>query len=112
MARVYLAAGAKVVLPLIHGFDELRGEADLARLRQARLKARDFEPTAYHPLGTACMGIDPERSVVGPDHLAHDVPGLYITDGSVMPSSLAVNPQVTIMAMATRAAGTIARAIA
>jgi choline dehydrogenase-like flavoprotein len=111
IARVYLAAGAKAVLPLIHGFDELRNEADLARLRRARLKARDFEPSAYHPLGTARMGKDPKSSVVGPDHQVHDVPGLYIADGSVMPSSLAVNPQVTIMAMATRAADGIAAAL-
>jgi choline dehydrogenase-like flavoprotein len=40
------------------------------------------------------------------------VPGLYITDGSSVPSSLAVNPQVTIMAMATRAAEHIDRALA
>jgi choline dehydrogenase-like flavoprotein len=112
LARVFLAAGARAVLPMIHGFDELRNERDLARFRRARLRARDFEPTAYHPLGTARMGVDPTRSVVGRDFQAHDVPGLYIADGSVMPSSLAVNPQLTIMALATRAAEHIARAVA
>jgi len=97
------------VLPMIHGFDELRGEADLTRFRRARLAARDFDISAYHPLGTARMGADPRRSVVGPDHAVHDVRDLYVTDGSSVPSSLAVNPQLTIMAMATRAAERIGR---
>jgi hypothetical protein len=104
MARVYFAAGATRVLPLVHGFDELIRARDVDRLRAARLTARDFEITAYHPLGTARMGRDPRRSVIGPDHGVHDVPGLYITDGSALPSSPAVNPQMTIMALATRAA--------
>lgn len=111
LARVFFAAGASRVLPLIHGFDELRGEADLARLRRANLRARDFEPTAFHPLGTARMGPSAQSSVVGPDHQAHDLSGLYIVDGAAIPSSLAVNPQLTIMALATRAAEGIDRAL-
>ena len=109
LARVYFAAGARSVIPLLHGFDELRGPDDLDRLRRARLAARDFEISAYHPLGTARMGRDPARSVVGPDHQVHDTPGLYVADGSVVPTSPAVNPQITIMALATRAADQIGR---
>jgi choline dehydrogenase-like flavoprotein len=104
LARVFFEAGARRVFPSAHGFDVLDGPADLDRLRRARLRAGDLEVTAYHPLGTARMGIDPATSVVGPDHQAHDVRGLYIVDGSAVPSALGVNPQVTIMAMATRAA--------
>ncbi len=111
LSRVFFAAGATRVFPLVHGFDELTGPSDLIRLRNARLNARDFEPSAYHPLGTARMGRDAATSVVGPDHQAHDVPGLYIVDGAAVPSSLAVNPQLTIMAMATRAAEPIGRAL-
>jgi choline dehydrogenase-like flavoprotein len=111
LCRVYFAAGARTVFPLIHGFDELHGEADVARLRGATLHARDFEISAYHPLGTARMGRDPARSVVAPDHQVHDTPGCYVVDGSVVPSSPAVNPQITIMALATRAAGEIARGL-
>ena len=64
--------------------------------------------TSYHPLGTCKMGLDPKTSVVGLDHETHDLPGLFIVDGSTVPGPLGVNPQVTIMAMATRAAGLIA----
>jgi choline dehydrogenase-like flavoprotein len=108
LARVFFAAGARSVAPLVHGFDELRDEDDLRRFRAARMHARDFDLTAYHPLGTCRMGVDPRSSVVSPDHAVWGTPGLYVVDGSSVPSSLAVNPQVTIMAMATRAAGRIA----
>jgi choline dehydrogenase-like flavoprotein len=104
LCRVFFAAGARRVLPIVHGFDELTDERDLERLRRARLTARDFDITAYHPLGTARMGRDPKTSVIGPDHQLHDLPGCYVTDGSAVPSSPAVNPQLTIMALATRAA--------
>jgi len=111
LADVFFAAGAREVYPMVHGFDRLRSPDDVDRLRQARCKARDFEPAAYHPLGTARMGRDPRKSVVGPDHQSHDVRGLYVVDGAAVPSSLAVNPQLTIMAMATRAAEGIGRAL-
>jgi choline dehydrogenase-like flavoprotein len=111
LARIWFAAGARVVYPGVYGFDQLRGEDDLARFRRAKLRASDLDLSAYHPLGTARMGADPDRSVVGPSHQAHDVPGLWITDGSAVPSSIAVNPQLTIMAMATRAAEHISRAL-
>lgn len=104
LIRVFLAAGAQRIHPQVHGFDDIRSEADLVRFQQAKLRARDFELTAYHPLGTARMGLDAGSAVVGPDHESHEVQNLYIVDGAAVPSSLAVNPQVTIMAMATRAA--------
>ena len=108
LARCYFAAGARAVFPMVAGFDELRSEADLEKFRAAKVHARDFELTAYHPLGTCRMGLDPSRSVVSPDHEVHGVQNLFVTDGAAVPSSLGVNPQVTIMALATRAADRIA----
>ena len=109
LIRIFLAAGARSVLPNVNGFDEITDSAGLSRFRNAKLTARDFEITAYHPLGTARMGRDAKKSVVGPTHETHDVPGLFIVDGSAVPSSLAVNPQLTIMAMATRAAAFVSQ---
>jgi hypothetical protein len=108
LCRVFFAAGARGVLAPVHGFDEMSGEADVQRLEQTRIRASDLALTAYHPLGTARMGRDGANSVVGPDHQAHDMPALYIIDGAAVPSSIGVNPQVTIMAMATRAAAILA----
>ncbi len=111
LAQVFFAAGAKVVHTPIAGFDRLTSPDDLVELRRATIKPWDLDLSAYHPLGTARMGRDPATSVIGPDHQCHDTPGLYVVDGAAVPSSLGVNPQVTIMALATRAAEKIAAAL-
>jgi choline dehydrogenase-like flavoprotein len=111
LAQVFFAAGARRVHMPINGFDVLESPDELAALRRATIRPWDLDLSAYHPLGTARMGLDPARSVIGPDHQLHDTPGLYIVDGSAIPTSLGVNPQITIMALATRAAEKIAGAL-
>ena len=108
LARVFFAAGARAVISPVHGFDELRSLADVERLAAARIRASDLSLTAHHPLGTARLGADPASSVIDPDHQVHGAPGLYVVDGSAVPTALGVNPQVTIMALATRAAERLA----
>ena len=71
-----------------------------------------FDVTAYHPLGTCRMGTDPRTSVVGPDFETHEVERLFVADGSAVPAPLGVNPQMTIMAMALRAAEIVDRRLA
>lgn len=104
LSEVFLRAGAKRVMPMVAGCEEIEGEAGLAALKRMRVAPGDFEVSAYHPLGTCRMGTDPSRSCVGPDGEAHDVAGLFVADGSAIPSSLGVNPQMTIMAVALRTA--------
>ena len=104
LCEVFLAAGAKRVLPFIAGLDEVRSLADVAKLRAKTFAPSDVEVSAFHPLGTCRVGADPRTSVLGPDHEVHSVERLFVTDGSAVPSSLGVNPQMTIMAMALRAA--------
>jgi choline dehydrogenase-like flavoprotein len=58
--------------------------------------------TGWHLLGTARMGTDPDTSVVDPWGRTHDVPNLFIMDGSVWPTSSGMNPTATIVAMALR----------
>lgn len=59
---------------------------------------------AIHEMGTARMGDDPSESVLNSWNQAHDVPNLYVTDGSCMTSSSCVNPSLTYMALTARAA--------
>jgi choline dehydrogenase-like flavoprotein len=59
--------------------------------------------SAWHLLGTATMGSDPATSVVDQWGRAHDVPNLFVIDGSVFVTSTGVNPTATIMAIALRA---------
>lgn len=60
-----------------------------------------------HLLGTCRMGSDPSASVVDADCRAHDVANLFVTDGSVFPTSTAANPSLTIQAIAARTADRI-----
>jgi choline dehydrogenase-like flavoprotein len=65
---------------------------------------------SFHQMGSCRMGTDPATSVIGPDHEAHTVKGLFVADGSAFPSASGVNPMITIMAMAHRASRFIAAA--
>jgi choline dehydrogenase-like flavoprotein len=96
LARVrelFEAAGAReVYLPLPHG------------VRPEHARVRDLKLMAFHPLGTARADARPTHGVVDGDLAIHDLQGLYVADGAAAPSSLGVNPQLTIMALATRLA--------
>jgi choline dehydrogenase-like flavoprotein len=108
LAQIFFAAGANRVHMPVAGYDVINGPDDLVKFRRATLRAWDLDLSAYHPLGTARMGKDPAHSVIGPDHEMHDTEGLYVVDGAAVPTSLGVNPQITIMTLATRAAEKIA----
>jgi choline dehydrogenase-like flavoprotein len=57
-----------------------------------------------HVQGSCRMGDDPARSVVDRNGESHEVAGLFVGDGSLVPRTLSVNPSLTIMALATRLA--------
>ncbi|MEM7256103.1 MAG: GMC family oxidoreductase, partial [Pseudomonadota bacterium] len=59
--------------------------------------------TPSHQCGTARMGNDPASSVVDSYCRSHDHANLFIVDASVLPTSAAVNPALTIAALALRA---------
>lgn len=65
--------------------------------------------TPSHQCGTARMGDDPATSVVNAQCRSHDLRNLYIVDASVLPTSAAVNPSLTIAALGLRAADYIAK---
>lgn len=113
LSRLFLAAGAKEVLPSIQGVDTLRSLRDVEALEAASdgIGAHRLDISAYHPLGTCRMGSDPRRSVVSSSNETHDVSGLFVVDGSTVNGPLGVNPQVTIMAMSERAAAFVERRI-
>lgn len=91
--RILKAAGAALVLP---------GDPD-----------KMSEPGAgVHEMGTARMGDDPTKSVLNKYNQAHDVPNLFITDGSFMTSASCVNPSLTYMAFTARATDYAARQLA
>jgi choline dehydrogenase-like flavoprotein len=63
---------------------------------------------SFHPLGSARMSADPADGVVQPTGETWSTRNLFVADGSVLPSSIGVNSQLPVMAVALR----IARGIA
>lgn len=84
--------------------------ADGARVMEAAGATRLLSNHGnHHLLGTCRMGADPQTSVVDSDCRSHDVDNLWICDGSVFPTIGAVNPSLTIQALATRTARRLVR---
>lgn len=102
-ARILFAAGAVEIYPLIEGVGRLKNPSEAEACFARDWKASALRLTAYHPLGTVRMGGDARGAIDGFGRVK-GVNRLAVVDGSVFPSSLQVNPQVTIMAFATRAA--------
>lgn len=106
MAEIFFAAGALEVFTPVLGLGALTPER-MRAIDFDRLPGRRYECTSQHPLGTCRMGPDPRSSVVDPNGRVWDTNGLWVADGSIVPTSLGVNPQVTVMAMAHRVASGI-----
>ena len=80
---------------------EMLEAADALDIRQG---ARMSEPgLAIHEVGTARMGEDPKESYLNRWNQSHEVPNLFVTDGSCYPSSACQNPTLTLMALTARA---------
>ena len=107
-ARVLFAAGARRVYPGIAGMPSLDQPADLKHLEEARPSARALSVVGFHPMASVRMGRDPEHCGVNPRGESHALPHLWVADASVLPGCAGVNPQVTIMAVATGIASGIA----
>ncbi len=58
---------------------------------------------ANHEMGAARMGRDPKTAVLNAFNQLHEVPNVFITDGSCMTSSSCLNPSITYMALTARA---------
>jgi len=109
LVRIYLAAGAKEVeIAGSPKLPKITSEDDIKKLLRLSLKPRDFLITAYHPLGSCRMANSKDLGVVDTNLQVYGKQGLFVMDGSVVPSSLGANPQLTIMALASRSASRLA----
>jgi choline dehydrogenase-like flavoprotein len=110
-ADLIYAAGATEVYP------QIAGMPIIPKNRIAELEASPPPPSAlrleaFHPMGTARMDASSARGVTGSDGAVHGASALYIADGSLLPSSIGVNPMMTIIAMASRVARQLADRLA
>lgn len=108
MARLQLAAGAREVVTLHEQPIVIRSLADVARVDGAPFGPNLHTLFSAHQMGGAAMGPDPRRSVVDARGRHHEIENLWIVDGSIFPTSLGVNPQLSIYAHARLFATAIA----
>jgi len=103
MGEAFFAAGAKEVFTPILGAPGMDADA-FRSFPFEDVKSRDIECSSQHPLGSCRMGMTREHSVVDTYGKVWDTRELYVADGSMVPTSLGVNPQLAIMTLATRVA--------
>lgn len=100
LVDLWFAAGARAVMSPYANVPVLRSRDDRAQLRAAVLRPYDVMLTSVHPHASVAMGPD-DRTAVRPDGALRGTSDLLIADGSVIPSSIGVPPQVTIASFAT-----------
>ena len=107
-ARLQLAAGVREVRTLHTQPVLVRGEKDLARIRECSVGPNDVALFSAHVNGTCRIGSDRATSGTDPNGERWDTPGVFVADGSLLPTAPGVNPQETIIAIATVVAERIA----
>ena len=104
LGRILFEAGARRVMVNTWGEDMFTSPDQLEALDQICADPDYIALGTGHPQGGNALSRDPERGVVGPDFRVHGHSNLYVCDASVFPTSLTVNPQLTVMALAHYAA--------
>jgi len=112
MAEIQFAAGARKVSPA-HGYGAPFTSLAAAK---AAIDVFDLRPlytrvVSAHVMGGAPFGSDATRSVVGVDGRHHHLRNLYVCDGSLFPTSIGANPQLSIYAFAARIASGLAESL-
>jgi len=109
MAELQFAAGAKKVMPLHHDAGYVTSLKAAKQMIDGlpMEKHRERLMTA-HLMGGCAMGDDEKQSVVNSEARFHHADNLYIIDGSVFPTSIGANPQLSIYAMALKQATNLA----
>jgi choline dehydrogenase-like flavoprotein len=102
LGRGYLAAGATRIMPATFRFHEFRDERSMDTLDRYVRDNADILLTTAHPQSGNAIG-----EVVDEDFRVRGFDNLYVTDASVFPSSVTVNPQMTVFGMAWLAANRI-----
>jgi len=113
MADLQFAAGAEAVMP-VHGHGETFAAADAAR---SAIAAFELAPlvtpvVSAHVMGGCPLGPDPRRAVVDLDGRHHQLANLHVLDGSIFPTSIGANPQLSIYGIVAKLADGLAASLA
>ncbi|MCO4764050.1 MAG: GMC family oxidoreductase [Myxococcales bacterium] len=111
LGAMHFEMGAeRLILPFTN-LHEVTNADQLGQITSSRIKIRHMELFTPHLMGSARMGVDRKDSVVGLDGQLWDLPGCYISDASIFPSAIGVNPQVTIMALGLKMGARLAETV-
>ena len=113
MAEIQFAAGASTVIPLQENADGYSSwPAARAAIEGFTLAPLATRVVSAHVMGGCPFGPDARRAVVDARGRHHHLGNLFIADGSLFPTSIGANPQLSIFAVAARIASGIARQLA
>ncbi len=103
-ARIQLAAGAREVRTLHKDPVVIRSERDLPVIDGRPIGPNLLGVFTAHQMGGCAAGADPKVSVVDGNLRHHHLANLWVFDGSVFPTSLGVNPQLSILGIVAASA--------
>ncbi len=101
-SEILFASGAREVLLPFDSLESIKSPDEIRKLYTSTIPKAEVECLTVHAMGTTRMGVDKRSSVVDPHGETWDVPGLFVADAGVFPGPIGVNPQISIMALATR----------
>jgi choline dehydrogenase-like flavoprotein len=101
-ADALFEAGARRMLLPFDGAPEVRSPRELRNLLARPVPKASMQVYSIHLMGTARMSEDPRRGVTDSFGAVHGVPGLFVSDASLFPSPLGINPMETVIALAMR----------
>jgi choline dehydrogenase-like flavoprotein len=101
VARMHFAAGARAIIPGIYGLPYKLGPDDVSKIEEGPLDPRCYIAILSHLFGGCPMSADPRQGVVDDSGKVHGLEGLYVADAAAIPTTIGVNPQHTIMGLAS-----------
>ncbi len=104
LGELHFTMGAEEVLLPLEDAPRARSIDELRSITRNHSDLTALELFTVHLMGTARMGTSPRDSVVDSQGQLWELPGCYVADASLLPTALGVNPQLTIMALATHVA--------
>jgi choline dehydrogenase-like flavoprotein len=103
-ARIHFASGAKRVMPMTFRSRSYTSMEQVNELDEIVRDNTDIGLHTSHPQGGNAISRNPDKGVVDDRFRVHGIENVYVCDASVFPSSVTVNPQLTVMALADYAA--------
>jgi len=112
MAEIQFAAGARSVQPAHEVAGPYTSWAQAKQgIAELEYRVHITRIISAHVMGGCMMAGDPERGVVDPDGRYHQLTNLSVHDGSIFPTSIGANPQLSIYAIVARMASKLAQSL-